>query len=184
MRLYFLKLKDKPLYFAAKMTRALTADIEYFLHPAKHRKEYCNFDLQKHLSGAKGPLDHSDPAFSRALSQLGHIAAYLDKIRFDARGGSAQSDEYIRHAFFQLQEALELIYRDLTALRKKPASGEIKLIAAGARKNLYQARRQAAQDDASFIGNLKFDSICISLDKCFDSVEKYFDELAGIRNKK
>ncbi|MBU2572959.1 MAG: hypothetical protein KKH28_02635 [Elusimicrobia bacterium] len=182
MRLYLLKLKNKPLYCAAKLTRAILSDIEHSLHPAKHKKKHTHYDLQKHLAVAKDHFTYANPAYSRAIQQIENLAAYLEKIHFDMRSRSAQNDEYIRYSFFLLREALGLIYKDLISLRKQPASPEIKLIAAHARKNLQLAKRQAALDDANFIGNLKFGSICNSLDKCFDCLEKYFDELADIRS--
>lgn len=189
MRLYLLKLKNKPLYFAAKLTRAVLSDLEYFLHPAKRKKKHAHYELQNRLAGAKDHFTYDNPAYWRAIQQIENIAAYLEKIYFDARWGHTllqgvspvKDDEYIRYSFFLLREALGLIYKDLTALRRIPASPDIKLIAAHARKNLHLARRQAALDDSDFIGNLKFDSIYASLGKCFDCLEKYFDDLAAIR---
>ena len=180
MRLYLLRLKNKPLYFAAKLTRAILSDIEHFLRPEKHKKKHTHYDLQKHISGAKDHFTYDNPAYSRAIHHIENIAAYMEKIYFDTRLHHVKTNEDLRYSLFLLHEALELIYQDLIALRKKPIVPHIKRIAAHARKNLYLAKRQAALNETDFIGNLKFDSIYTSLDGCFDCLEKYFDELANV----
>ena len=107
---------------------------------------------------------------------------FLPELRhLQPHGRAAQGDEFIRYSFFLLHEALEIIYRNLVALRRRPPFPDIRVISGHARKNLQLARRQAAMDDADFIGNLKFDSIYVSLGKCFDCLEQYFDALSAIR---
>jgi hypothetical protein len=181
MRLYILKLKNKPLYFTARLTHAILLDLDRFLHPAKHKKKHAHHDFLHQVALAREHCTYDNPAYALAIQQLENLAAHLERIRFDAHGRAAQGDEFIRYSFFLLHEALEIIYRNLIALRRRPPFPDIRIISNHARKNLQLARRQAAMDDADFIGNLKFDSIYISLGKCFDCLEKYFEALSGIR---
>lgn len=181
MRLYILKLKNKPLYHVARLARAVLLELELFLQPAKHKKKHAHYDLQHQVALAKDHFTYDNPAYSRTIQRIDDIAAHLERIRFDARGREAQGDQFIRYSVFLLHEALEIIYRNLIALRRSPPFPDIRVIANHARKNLQLARRQAAMDDADFIGNLKFDSIYISLGRCFDSLEQFFDELADMR---
>lgn len=181
MRLYILKLKNKPLYFVAGLTRAILLDLDHFLHPAKRKKKPAHYDFPHQVALAREHCTYDNPAFSRTIQQLENLAAHLERIRFDSHGRAAQGDEFIRYSFFLLHEALEIIYRNLIALRRRPPFPDIRVISNHAGKNLRLARRQAALDNADFIANLKFDSIYVSLGKCFDCLEQYFDALSGIR---
>lgn len=180
MRLYILKLKNRPLYHVAGLTRAVLRDLEHFLHPDKGGKKHAHYDLQHHVALAKDHCTYDKPAYSRAIQRIENIAARLERIRFDAQGRAAQTDQFIRYSAFLLHEALEIIYRNLIALRRRPPFPDVRVIANHARKNLQLARRQAALDDAGFIPNLKFDSIYLELGRCFDCLEQFFDDLADI----
>jgi len=113
MRLYILKLKNKPLYSIARLTRAILLDLDRFLHPAKPGKKHAHYDFQHQAALARDHCTFDNPAYSRAVQQLENFSAHLERIRFDAHGRAAQGDEFIRYSFFLLHEALESTHFDV-----------------------------------------------------------------------
>jgi hypothetical protein len=180
MRLYLLKLKNRPRYFAAKLTRAVLLDLDCLLRPGKRNKKHLAYDFQRYTSEAKDYLTYDNPSYSRAIQQIESITSLLEKILLDAHFNSIKNDHYTIHSFFLLREALALIYKNLIALIKEPTASAVKLIAVNARENLRLARKQAATTDAEILGDQKFNAMHNSFGKCFEHLEKYADELAGI----
>lgn len=186
MRLYLLKLKNKPRYFAAKLTFSVLSGIDAILLPGKNRKRHSHFDFHIHASSAKDWLTYDNPAYARAIQQIEHISAHLEKILSNAHFKSIKKDHYTMHSLFLLHEALTLIYRNLTSfrrlinLRRRPVTTAVKRIAASGRENLNLAKMQAETTNTDMLGNPKFSAMHTAFDKCFEHLGKYSDELAGM----